>query len=122
MDMGIHPQDATPTHHAPPESQPDIVVENTSNHFEHRLRTLNHEIGAASKPADAYGMRYAWQVGSEKSASGEFLPKSKFTWRAIHIVTPTEADKGKTAYYAVCYENSKGDMGPWPPIAEVVIG
>jgi hypothetical protein len=120
--LGIHPADRIPTSHGRPASQPDTVVENSVNHFEHKVRALNHATGSTSKPADAYGVRYAWQVGGEKPASGEDLPKSKFSRKTTFIVAHTEADKAKTAYYAVCYENSKGDTGPWSPIAEAVIG
>jgi hypothetical protein len=120
--MGIHPKDTTPTTHGTPTSQPDTVVENSVNHFEHKVKALNHETGDASKPADAYGVRYAWQVGGTKPASGAELPKTKFSRKTTHIVPYTEADKGKPAYYATCYENGKGDTGPWSPIEEAFIG
>jgi hypothetical protein len=120
--MGIHPKDSTPTVHGTPTSQPDTTVENTPNHYEHRVRALNHATGDAHKPADAYGVRYSWQVGGEKPASGADLPKSKFSRKTAHIVQHTEADKGKTAYYSTCYENGKGDTGPWSPIEEAIIG
>jgi hypothetical protein len=58
--MGIRLKDTTPTTQPAPSSQPDRVVENTINHFEHRIKALNHETGNAGKPADAYGVRYAW--------------------------------------------------------------
>jgi hypothetical protein len=119
--MGIHPKDSTPTRHAAPGSQPEAAVENTPNHFEHKVIALNHE-GKAAKPGDAYGVRFAWQVGGEKPASGADLPKSKFSRKPILVITHTEADKAKTAYYATCYENSKGEAGPWSPIEEAVIG
>jgi hypothetical protein len=51
-----------------------MVVENTTNHFEHRIRALNHTTGKTSKSADAYSVRYAWQVGGVRPASGEDLP------------------------------------------------
>ncbi|MDR2178114.1 MAG: hypothetical protein LBP20_08775 [Treponema sp.] len=120
--LGIHQADTTPTTHAPPTSQPEAVVENTVNHFEHKIRALNRGRNDSSKPADAYGVRYAWQVGGERPAKGEDLPKSKFSRKTSHVVTHTEADKAQTAYYAACYENSKGDEGPWSPIVEAVIG
>jgi hypothetical protein len=120
--MGIRPADTIPTTHPTPTSQPDTAVDNTANHFEHKVRALNRGRNDTSKPADAYGVRYAWQVGGEKPASGEDLPKTKFSRKTTHIVTHTEADKAKTAYYATCYENSKGDTGPWSPITEAVIG
>jgi hypothetical protein len=120
--MGIHQRDAVQTPHGTPASQPDMVVENTSNHFEHKVKALNHETGGVGKPADAYGVRYAWQVGGIKPASGADLPKSKFSRKTALIVTHTEADKGKPAYYAACYENGKGDTGPWSPVEEAFIG
>ncbi|MDR0525019.1 MAG: hypothetical protein LBG90_04015 [Spirochaetaceae bacterium] len=119
--LGIRLKDSTPTAHAPPASQPETAVENTLNHFEHRVKALNHE-GQASKPGDAYGVRFAWQVGREKPLSGGDLPKTKFSRKTTHVVTHTEADKGKPAYYATCYENSKGENGPWSPIEEAFIG
>jgi hypothetical protein len=119
---GIRPADTTQTSHPKPESQPDTDVLPTLNHYEHRVNALNHALGDTSKPADAYGVRYAWQVGGEKPTSGEDLPKTVFSRRTHHIVTHTEADKGKTAYYATCYENGKGEAGSWSPIVEAVIG
>jgi hypothetical protein len=121
LHLGIRPTDTTHTTHPAPSSQPDTDVLPTTNHFEHRIRALNHATGDTSKPADAYGVRYAWQVGGEKPASGEDLPKSQFTRKTTHVVTHSETDKGKTAYYATCYENSKGDMGKWSPINDSVI-
>jgi hypothetical protein len=98
-------------------------VENTHNHYEHRVRAMNTERGDHSKPADAYGVRYAWQVGGEKPVSGENIKGStKFSRKTTHIVQYMEADKGKTAYYSTCYENSKGDTGTWSPVEEAVIG
>jgi hypothetical protein len=120
--MGIHPKNTTPTTHGTPTSQPDTVVENSINHFEHKIRVINHETGGASKPTDAYGVRYAWQVGGNRPVSGGDLPKTKFSRRTNLTVTHTEADKGKPCWYATCYENGKGDMGPWSPVEEAFIG
>jgi hypothetical protein len=119
--LGIRPADTTPTHRPAPTSQPDTDVLPSANHYEHKVRALNHETGDTTKPADAYGVRYAWQVGGIKPATGADLPKTQFNRRTTLTVTYTEADKGQTAYYATCYENSKGETGPWSPITESVI-
>ncbi|MDR0563008.1 MAG: hypothetical protein LBG73_10015 [Spirochaetaceae bacterium] len=119
--LGIRPKDATPTAHPAPASQPETAVENTPNHFEHKVIALNHE-GKPAKPADAYGVRFAWQVSGTKPASGADLPKSKFSRKPILVITHTEADKAKIAYYAACYENGKGETGPWSPVEEAIIG
>jgi hypothetical protein len=49
------------------------------------------------------------------------LPKGEFSRKPVKVVRHTEADKGKTAYYATAYENSKGEKGPWSPVVEAVI-
>jgi hypothetical protein len=120
--LGVHPKDTTPTSHNAPGSQPATEVENTHNHFEHRVRAINTERGDHSKPADAHGVRYAWQIGGERPVSGEAIQgKTKFNLRTTILVQHSEADKGKTAYYATCYENGKGDEGKWSPVVEAII-
>ena len=122
MVMGIHPKDTTPTSRGAPGSQPGTEVENTRNHYEHLVRAINTERGDHSKPADAYGVRYGWQKGGERPASGADLPRSKFSRKTSLVIQHTEADKSQTAFYSTCYENSKGEQGPWSPVVEAVIG
>jgi hypothetical protein len=117
--LGIKPHNP-PTPHPTPASQPDTDVRNTRNNFEHEVRALNAE-GSAVKPDDAYGVAFAWQVGGERPATGADLPKGEFSRKPVKVVRHTEADKGKTAYYATAYENSKGEKGPWSPVVEAVI-
>jgi hypothetical protein len=120
--MSLPLRDTTPTASPRPTTQPGIVVENTRNRFEHLVKALNRETGSMAKPEDAYGVHYGWQVGGEKPASAEDLPKGKFSRKTNLTVTYTEADNGKPAYYAACYENSKGEAGPWSPIEEAFVG
>ncbi|MDR1399813.1 MAG: hypothetical protein LBJ41_07825 [Treponema sp.] len=120
--LSIFSRDTTVTHHHAPVIRPDIVVENTRSHFEHRILALNPKNGKASKPDGVYGVCYGWQVGGESPLSGEYLPKAKFNRRTSLIVSYTEGEKGKTAYYAVCYENGAGEQGSWSLIEEAVIG
>jgi hypothetical protein len=121
INMGIPNKDTIHTNHPAPTSQPDVDVLPTTNHYEHKVRAMNHATGKPVKPADAYGVRFAWQIGGERPANGEDLPKSKFTRKASLVVTYVEADKKKTAYYGACYENAKGDQGAWSPIVEADI-
>ncbi|GAB6391864.1 MAG: hypothetical protein MdMp014T_1237 [Treponematales bacterium] len=118
--MGVHNRDKVPSPHPIPSSVPDTDVRNTENHFEHRLSALNNE-GKPLKPHDAYGVRFAWQVGGERPASGADLPKGRFSRRTSIVVPHGEALKGQTAYYSTCYENSKGEAGEWSPIVEAII-
>jgi hypothetical protein len=119
--LGVFPRDTTKTSHPVPTSMPTTTALPTLNHYEHRIYAEAPGLGKAKKPADAYGVRYGWQVGGEMPVSGAALPRSLFRRRASFVVSHTGAEKGKTVYYATCYENGKGEPGPWSPvIAELI--
>jgi len=128
VNMEIHNRDTIRTSHPAPALRPNTLVENTLNHFEHKAVAVNPGTGTPKKPDGVHGVRYAWQVGSpaaaggEKPAGGDYLLHDKFTLKTHYVITHNEADKGKTVYVASCYENAKGDKGPWSEIAEGVIG
>jgi hypothetical protein len=96
------------------------VVETTKNHFEHRIRCRSVG-GGRTKPDDAYGVRYSWQVGGEAPASGTDLPRTEFRRGVTFVVTYTEAERAVTAFYATCYENRKGEKGPWSEVVSELI-
>ena len=54
-------------------------------------------------------------------ASGNDLPFSKFTYRQQEVFDFAPEDNGKTAYFCVRYENSKGDSGPWGSLFSILI-
>jgi hypothetical protein len=118
---GIRTRDGKLTRRGTPGSQAFAAVSNTKNRFEHRIRAINAE-GKASMPSDAVGVRYAWQVGGDRPVSGAHLPNSRFLRRSVCVVSHTEAEKGMIVYYAVCYENGKGESGPWSTVVEAIVG
>jgi hypothetical protein len=63
--MGFSMVDDTYTKHPVPTSQPDVDVLPTVNHFQHRVRAMNHVTGKPTKPEDAYGVRFAWQLDGD---------------------------------------------------------
>lgn len=120
--LGLRKSDTVSTPHLRPTGRPTALVERTTNYFEHKVRALNAETGKATKPADAYGVRFAWQVGGERPVSGAAIHNGRFVRRPVITVAYDETDRGKPAYYACCYENAKGEAGPWSPVVEAYIG
>jgi hypothetical protein len=53
--------------------------------------------------------------------SGEELPHSKFTRRKKERFDFPQEDCGKTVYFCIRYENTKGQPGPWGPIFSAII-
>jgi hypothetical protein len=116
--LGLKPHDTTKTPQPVPSTRPVTVVQTTKNHFEHRIYAKGE---GATKPDDAYGVRYAWQLGGEAPASAEGLTTTEFRRAASFVVTYSTADRAKIAYYATCYENGKGEKGPWSEVVSEVV-
>ena len=53
--------------------------------------------------------------------SGNELPNSQFTRRKRETLIFPACDSGKTAYFCIRYENSKGQSGPWGPLFSAII-
>jgi hypothetical protein len=53
--------------------------------------------------------------------SGNDLPFSKFTRRKKELFDFAPEDSGKTVYFCIRYENTKGEPSPWGPLFSAVI-
>lgn len=53
--------------------------------------------------------------------NGKELPHSRFTSRKKERIDFNQKNNGKTVYFCIQYENSKGEQGPWGPIFSSVI-
>ena len=55
------------------------------------------------------------------AVTGNDLPHSQFTRRQRETIIFPPNDSGKTAYFCIRYENSKGQSGPWGPLFSAII-
>ncbi|MHB9292264.1 hypothetical protein Holit_01360 [Hollandina sp. SP2] len=120
FDLGLHVKDTTPSHHPAPGSRPDTDVE-PSGKFQHTVIALDSATSKKEKPPDAYGVRYAWQLGGTAPATPADLPKSKFSRKTQEKFSWDPGDQGKPVHYATAYENSKGEQGPWSAIVSTIV-
>lgn len=121
MEMGLAVRDGSSANHPRPANSPETMPENTLNPFEKKVRAVNRETRTSKRPDDACGVRYAWQLGGTKPTSAEDLPKSRFSRRTSMVISFTEKDAGQPIWFATCYENTKGETGPWSPVVQTHI-
>jgi hypothetical protein len=134
--LGLRVKDTTPTVIAAPTAQAEADISYPGPH----LLTL-HLRPLAGTTLDAkadYGMSIRWGIMPHGGAtleeaagarhylmkppvSGEELPHPKFTRRKKETFDLPPEDSGKTAYFCIRYENSKGQAGPFGPIVQAVI-
>lgn len=119
--LNVRTPDRTHTVHARPTAVPHTVIETTGFPLQHRVCALNYTSTKKKKPAGVYGVRYVWQVGGERPASGASMLNGRFSRKTEIIVPYDESNRGKQAYYSACYENARGESGPWSLITESYI-
>ena len=86
-----------------------------------------HMKHAENTPFDAkadYGYRIYFGVyaaDAAKPVNGKELRESVFTRQKKHLFTFEPEDSGKTAYFSIRYENSKGKAGQWGHLLSALI-
>jgi hypothetical protein len=120
--LGVRTPDTTPTVHARPTSMPHIVVVPTGVPLQHHVRALTPGNKGKGKPTGVHGVRFVWQVGGERPKSGSDILRGQFSRKPEIVVINNETDRGQPVYYSACYENTKGETGPWAFVTEAYIG
>jgi len=85
---------------------------------------LKHIAGTPTDAKADYGYRIYHSVfpaDAPPPASGKDLRESRFTRQKKALFTFQPEESGKTAYFAIRYENNKGVAGPWGPLFSAII-
>jgi hypothetical protein len=89
------------------------------------IRHLRFEFGASetskAKPAGQHGMELAGRVSEEKPTDIQELTLSFFDTHTPLTIAFKEDERGKTFWYAVRWENTRGEKGPWSEIQSTII-
>ena len=120
--LGLRIKDTTPTPVADPTGQAEAVI-SYPGRTQLQLR-INHVEGTPLDTKANYGCRVYYGVyaaAETPPATGKELRDSKFTRQKKMLFTFEPEDTGKTAYFAIRYENSKGKTGPWGPMFSALI-
>jgi hypothetical protein len=136
ISLGLKPRDTTKTPVAVPTAQAtaDITYPGPSLLMLHMKplegttidRRANHGYriyfgvfphGGASTEEATGPRRYLTKI----AVTGEDLPHSQFTRRQKEMLVFPPNDSGKTAYFCIRFENSKGQAGPWGPVFSAII-
>jgi hypothetical protein len=79
---------------------------------------------AAFVVADDPATRTSAAILEKQEAKAEYVAElrhSAFSRKTTFVRDYNEADRGKMVYYAACYENSKGEAGPYSDIVSCII-
>jgi hypothetical protein len=89
------------------------------------IRHLSFDFGGAeaskAKPEGQHGMEMAGIVAPEKPADIHELTMSYFDTHTPLVIEFTEEQRGKTFWFVVRWENTRGQKGPWSDIMSAII-
>jgi hypothetical protein len=120
VQYGLHVKDPTHTPHGPPTTRPDFAL---SDKDFRRLNVDFHDQDSTSK-AKPYGINGAvisWSVLESPPVGPEELSKAILATRTPHTLEFEEAERGKTVYVALQWQNAKGQKGPWSETLSAIV-
>jgi hypothetical protein len=74
-----------------------------------------------AKPEGQHGAEFRWAILDTPPESLTQLINSSFDTKTPHILEFDENQRGKTVYIVACWENTRGEKGPWSDILKAVI-
>ena len=119
--IGITVADGIKTSVAVPSTAPVGRIEQ-ANRLEHTINFADSTTPTSkAKPAGVRGCQVWVKIGTTPPASASELHYLATDTRTPYIAQFDAADAGKTAYYWLRWENTKGETGPWSAVASATI-
>jgi hypothetical protein len=118
--MGLPLHDGTRTPVPAPSTMPELeldcsVIRQITVHF----RDLGKD--HRGKPAHVHGVELRWAILDNPPQSVENLTKSAFDTASPYTFKFDEPERGKTLFICPCWQNNKGDKGPYGEIVKAII-
>jgi hypothetical protein len=76
---------------------------------------------AKAKPAGQHGVEIRWTISDTPVVNVDDLIHSSFDTRTPFTLEFTGDQRGKTVYFCLCWENTRGEKGPWSEIESAII-
>jgi hypothetical protein len=118
--MGIAIRSKTRTPVPPPDTYPEYIIDTSLIRC---LIIFFRDLGSKSKakPRGIHGAEIRWAILDHPPLSVDELIHSGFNTRSPFKLTFSERERGKTVYFCLCWENTRGVKGPWSEIVMAII-
>jgi hypothetical protein len=74
-----------------------------------------------AKPPGQHGVEIRWAILETPPRSIDDLIHSNFDTHTPFTLAFDEFQRGKTVYFCLCWENTRGEKGPWSEIINAII-
>jgi hypothetical protein len=107
-------------HNPVPVTYPDFDIDSS---VIRRLTVAFRDKGSSSrgKPHGVHGAEIRWGILDASPKDINDLRNSSFDTRSPFTLEFSEADRGKTVWFCLRWENTTGEKGPWSEIVSAII-
>jgi hypothetical protein len=74
-----------------------------------------------AKPAGQHGAEIRWAILDSPPTQLDDLTHSSFDTHTPFTLQFDENQRGKTVYFCLCWENTRGEKGPWSEIVKAIV-
>jgi hypothetical protein len=74
-----------------------------------------------AKPAGQHGVEIRWVISDVPVVDVMNLTSSSFDTRTPFTIEFQGHERGKTVYFCLCWENTRGEKGPWSEIQSAIV-
>ncbi|MDR1268727.1 MAG: hypothetical protein LBK82_04315 [Planctomycetaceae bacterium] len=85
------------------------------------IHYFEHDKKSSGKPPGQHGVEVCWAVLDAPPTDVSELTNSSFSTRSPLILDFKENQRGKTVYFCLRWENTRGEKGPWSEIYNTII-
>jgi hypothetical protein len=118
--LGLHVRSATYTPVPAPKSRPEFDVDVLDIRML-KIHFHDRDSGNKARPYGTNGAVVIYAVLDAPPATVDALSHSELATRTPHIIEFSEKERGKTVYLAMCWQNDKGERGPWSNVQSAII-
>jgi hypothetical protein len=121
VNLGITVPDTTPTSPHDPETMPVVTRIDSSIIMRIILHDKDSMSGRRAKPYGIHGVEIRWAILDAPPVTTADLIHSEFSTRTPHTFICEENQRGKTVWFCLRWENSRGQKGPWSELYSAII-
>jgi len=103
-----------------PTTRPEYTID-TSDTLQLTIHFYDEESKLKAKPPGVHGCEIRWAVLDAPPTSVDDLVHSSFDTKTPFVLNFDENKQGKTIYMRLCWENTRGQKGPWSERKSAII-
>jgi hypothetical protein len=118
--MGLPVHDPNPTPVPDPDTIPEAAVKVIAPGAL-ELHVIDSKSGKKAKPAGVHGFEVGWVISDTPPTKREQLMHSSFSTKTPLRMVFDIDDRGKTLYFSLRWENTRGVKGLWSEIINTIV-